>query len=64
MDDVAKEHLDKFGVEVKLLGLYRYDKNKLYDNIVKAIEENKPYNEYNLLTKEEQIAFNSGKLLF
>jgi len=64
MDDVAKEHLDKFGVEVKLLGLYRYDKNKLYDNIVKAIEENKPYNEYNLLTKEERIAFNSGKLLF
>ena len=64
MDDVAKEHLDKFGVEVKLLGLYRYDKNKLYDNIVKAIEENKPYNEYNLLTKEEQTSYDKGELLF
>ena len=64
MDDVAKEHLDKFGIEVKLLGLYRYDKNKLYDNIVKAIEDNKPYNEYNLLTKEEQTAYDKGELLF
>ena len=30
----------------------------------KAIETNTPYNEYELLSKEEQKAFDNGELLF
>ena len=33
-------------------------------DIEKAIEDNKPYNEYELLSKEEQKAFDKGQLLF
>ena len=64
MENLIKEHMVKFGVKPNIIGMFWNKPIKVLDNIVKAIEENKPYNEYNLLTKEEQIAFNSGKLLF
>ena len=54
----------KFGVKPNIIGMFWNKPIKILDNIVKAIEDNKPYNEYNLLTKEEQTAYDKGELLF
>ena len=64
MKALYKEHKEKFGVEPLIIGMYWNNTEQLVINLLEAIEDNKPYNEYNLLTKEERIAFNSGKLLF
>lgn len=58
------EHYDKFRTLPVIIGLYKNDIVKLINNIKKAIETNKPYNEYNLLSDEEKKAFDKGELLF
>ena len=40
------------------------DPQLVEDNILKAIETNTPYDEYELLTDEEKEAFDKGMLLF
>jgi len=37
---------------------------KVIDGIINAIENNTPYDEYQLLSKSEQDAFDKGELLF
>ena len=64
MENLIKLYKEKFGVEPLIIGMYWNNTEQLVINLLEAIEDNKPYNEYNLLTKEERIAFNSGKLLF
>ena len=64
MESLTKEHKERFGVEPYIIGLFWNDLEKIYGNIEKAIEENKPYNEYELLTKEEQKAYDKGELFF
>ena len=59
-----KEHKEKFGSPPIILGMFWHDQQQVVENIEKAIEDNKPYNEYDLLTKEEQKAFDEGQLLF
>ena len=40
------------------------DIKQLEDNLQNAIKTNTPYDEYELLTDEEKIAFDKGMLLF
>ena len=68
MDNVIevsiKEHKEYFGKEPKIIGIFWNDPEALSDNIEKAIEDNTPYDEYKLLSKEEQEAYDKGELLF
>ena len=59
-----KKHIDKFKIEPNIIGMFWNNIDKLTNGILKSIEENKPYNEYEMLTKEEQKAFDDGNLLF
>ena len=54
MVDVLVEHNNKFGVYPFILGMFWSDKDKLSKEIKKAISNNTPYSEYEMLTKKEQ----------
>lgn len=64
MKNLIKEHKQKFNKEPNIIGMYWNNPNLVIENIIKAIETNTPYNEYELLSKEEQKAFDDGELLF
>lgn len=64
MLELELSHYDLFGVIPYIIGYYRNDIEKLIESIIEAIETNKPYNEYELLTDEEKKAFDDGELLF
>lgn len=64
MVDVIKKHFDIFGVMPLTLGMFWDDIEKEISNIEKAIKDNKPYNEYELLSDEEKKAFDNGELFF
>lgn len=64
MENLINQHLEAFGVEPYIIGMYWNDLKTLEDNIVRAIKDNKPYNEYDLLSDEEKKAFDDGSLLF
>lgn len=62
--NLISKHKSKFNKEPNILGMFWNDPQQLEDNLVKAIETNTPYDEYELLTDEEKIAFDKGLLLF
>ena len=64
MENLIKEHIEIFGTNPNFIGLYWDNQEKQMNELIKAIETNKPYNEYELLTKEEQKAYDSGELVF
>ncbi len=64
MEDLIKIYIDVFKEEPNIIGMFFDNEEELFNNIAKAISENKPYNEYEMLTKEEQKAFDDGNLLF
>lgn len=61
---VEKEYTRVFNKEPNIIGIYWNNPDLVVENIINAIETNTPYNEYELLSKEEQKAFNDGVLLF
>ena len=62
--DAISQHKEKFNKEPNIIGVFWFDNKILSDNIIKAIETNTPYDEYELLSDEEKIAFDRGELLF
>ena len=64
MENLIKEYIRVFNKEPNTIGMFWNNQEKLINNIIEAIETNKPYNEYELLSKEEQKAFDNGELLF
>lgn len=64
MKDLVEKYFEKFNEEPYILGMFWNNQEQLIQNIEKAIKDNKPYNEYELLSKEEQKAFDNGELLF
>ena len=62
--DYIKEYIKAFNKEPNIIGMFWNNPEQLIINIEKAIETNTPYNEYELLSKEEQKAFDDGELLF
>jgi hypothetical protein len=64
MENLINEHIKAFNKEPYIIGMFWNNQEQLVLNIEKAIETNKPYNEYELLSKEEQKAFDNGELLF
>lgn len=64
MKNLIKEHKQKFNKEPNIIGMYWNNPNLVIENIIEAIKTNKPYDEYELLSKEQQKAFDDGELLF
>lgn len=58
------DYIKRFNKEPYIIGMFWNNQEQLIQNLEKAIEDNKPYNEYELLSKEEQKAFDNGELLF
>ena len=58
------KHKEVFKKEPYIIGMFWHSPEIVVENILQAIKENKPYNEYEMLTKEEQKAFDKGELLF
>ena len=63
MENLTKEYIKHFKEEPNIIGLF-WDNNTLIENLQNAIKTNTPYDEYELLTDEEKIAFDKGLLLF
>ena len=64
LNKAYKEHKKKFGVDPYVIGMFWNDREQLLKGIIKAIEENKPYNEYELLSDKDKKDFDNGELLF
>ena len=64
MKTLIEEYQDKFNESPITIGLYWQRPDIVITNVLRAIEDNKPYNEYDLLSKEEQKAFDKGELVF
>lgn len=64
MNDLIEKYFEKFNEEPYVIGMFWNNQEQLIENIKKAIETNKPYNEYELLSDEEKKAFDKGELLF
>lgn len=63
-DNVISVYKEKFGTNPNIIGIFWDNPDTEIENIKKAIETNTPYNEYDLLSKEEQEAYDRGELLF
>jgi hypothetical protein len=61
---IYEVYFEVFKEEPNIIGLYWHDNDILFNNLAKAIETNKPYNEYDLLSDDEKKAFDNGNLLF
>ena len=64
MENMIKKYKDTFGTEPNIIGMFWDNPEQIIDNIINAIETNKPYNEYDLLNDEEKKAFDNGDLVF
>ena len=67
MDAITKltiEHKKQFGVEPNVIGLLWSDIDKQIDLLIEAIKTGEPYDEYQMLSKESQEAFDKGDLIF
>jgi hypothetical protein len=64
MENLVKEHIKKFGVKPKVIGMFWNRPERLADGIADAIEDGKPYDEYEKLSKDQKKAYNDGGLVF
>lgn len=64
MESLINKHINKFKKEPIIIGMFWNNQEQLILNMEKAIKDNKPYNEYELLSDEEKKAFDSGELVF
>ena len=64
VDKNIEAYKSKFNKEPNIIGMFWNDPQQLEDNLANAIKTNTTYDEYELLTDEEKIAFDKGMLLF
>jgi len=64
MKDLVQEHISKYGIKPVVIGMFFNDVDKVIDGIADAVEGDKPYNEYELLTDEEKKLYDEEKLVF
>ena len=64
IDKLTEKHIEKFGVEPNVIGLLQNDLDKQIDLLIKAIEDDEPYDEYQMLSKEAQKAFDKNEIVF
>lgn len=61
---LEREHIEKFGIKPNVIGMFWNNPEAIIDGIEEAIENNKPYDEYELFSDDEKKAWDSGNLLF
>jgi len=64
MENLIKEHIKKFGVEPNIIGMFWDDPEAVMDGIADAIDDGKPYDEYEMLSVDDQRAYDKGDLVF
>ena len=64
MENLKNLHKEKYGVEPNVIGLLWNDMDKQIDLLIEAVEGNQPYDEYKMLSKDEQLAIDKGELFF
>ena len=64
MDKLKQDHFELFGVDPVIIGLNFNSSSDLFDAILKSIESDKPYNEYNELSEKDKELYNKGELMF
>ena len=64
IDKLTKKHIEKYGVEPNVIGLLWNDLDRQIELLIKAVEGDEPYDEYQMLSKEEQDAFDKSELFF
>jgi len=64
IDNLHNLHKEKYGVEPNVIGLLWRDLDKQVELLIKAVEGNEPYDEYKMLSTEEQKAFDRGEIVF
>ena len=64
METLIKKHIHKFNKKPNIIGMYWNNQEAIMDGILKAIEDNNPYDEYKMLSKEDRVAYDKGELLF
>ena len=64
MKSARIQHEEKFGVEPVIIGMYFYDPEQMNRNIIKAVKQGNPYDEYKLLSSEDKKDYDNGNLLF
>jgi len=64
MQNLRNLHKEKYGVEPNVIGLLWNDLDRQIELLIKAVEGDEPYDEYQMLSKEEQEAFDRGEIVF
>ena len=64
IDNLHNLHKEKYGVEPNVIGLLWRDLDKQIELLIEAVEGDKPYDEYKMLSKEKQKAFDKNELRF
>ena len=59
-----KDHIEKFGKEPETIGMFWDDFEAFEEGVKKAIEDDKPYNEYEMLSEEEKRLYDNEELFF
>ena len=64
MEALNKEHKEKFGVLPIIIGLFLDEPLEVKRGIEKAIKDNKPYSEYEMLSSDEKVSYDNKELVF
>ena len=64
MDSLIKRYIEQFGEEPKIIGLFWNDQEQVTNNIIDSMDNNKPYNERDLLSENDLELFDKGELFF
>jgi len=64
MQNLCQLHKDKYGVKPNVIGYLWDDTDEQFNLLVKAVEGDKPYDEYEMMSKEEQEAFDRRDVVF
>lgn len=64
MNELIEEHEDEFGFPPVIIGTTIGNRGDLARLILDSIENGNPYDEYKALTKEDQVLYDKGMLVF
>ncbi|MBL7003767.1 MAG: hypothetical protein ISR69_07060 [Gammaproteobacteria bacterium] len=64
IDNLHNLHKEKYGVEPNVIGLLWRDLDKQVELLIEAVEGDETYDEYKMLSTEEQKAFDRDEIVF
>jgi len=64
LNEAIEKHYKKFKINPYIIGMFWDSRDTEINNIEKAIKDDIPYNEFFLLSKEQQHSFDNSKFVF